>query len=84
MKGSLILLWCLAVASGFVLKVDEDDNQWKAWKDFHGKTYASESEETTRKAIWRDNHMVREEPNGEKKNEICHVIILEMIEYYLQ
>ncbi|KAJ7356030.1 hypothetical protein OS493_027427 [Desmophyllum pertusum] len=57
MKGSLILLWCLAVASGFVLKVDEDDNQWKAWKDFHGKTYASESEETTRKAIWRDNHM---------------------------
>lgn len=55
MKGFLVILWCLAVASGFVLNVDEDGNQWKAWKDFHGKTYARESEETTRKAIWRDN-----------------------------
>ena len=58
MKGFLAFLLCLTVASGFVLKiekVEEDELQWNAWKNFHGKSYATESEEAARKAIWRDN-----------------------------
>jgi len=38
-----------------MIKVEEDELQWKAWKSFHGKSYATESEEAMRKAIWRDN-----------------------------
>jgi len=60
MKGSLAFLCCLAVATGFVLKVDEEELQWKAWKAYHGKSYATESEETVRRAIWRDNLKVRD------------------------
>lgn len=60
MKGFLAVLLCLTVASGFVLKVvDEDELQWKAWKSFYGKSYLTASEETMRKAIWRDNLKVR-------------------------
>ena len=57
MKGFLSFLLCLTVASGFVLKVEreEDELQWNAWKKFHGKSYTTESEEAARKAIWRDN-----------------------------
>lgn len=60
MKGSLAFLCCLAVATGFVLKVDEEELQWKAWKAYHGKSYTTESEETARRAIWRDNLKVRD------------------------
>jgi len=42
-----------------MIKVEEDELQWKAWKSFHGKSYATESEEAMRKAIWRDNLKVR-------------------------
>ena len=59
MKGLLAVFLCLTVASGFVLKVDEDELQWKAWKSFYGKSYLTKSEETMRKAIWRDNLKVR-------------------------
>ena len=60
MKGFLAFLSvCLTVASGFVLKFEEDQLQWEAWKSFHGKSYATESEEAKRKAIWRDNLKVR-------------------------
>lgn len=59
MKGSFAILCCLAVASGFVLKVDEEATQWKAWKAFHGKSYATETEEAARRAIWRDNLKVK-------------------------
>ena len=55
MKGFLAFLLCLNVASGFILKFEEDQLQWEAWKRFHGKSYASESEEEMRKAIWREN-----------------------------
>ena len=58
MKGFLAFLLCLTVASGFVLKiekVEEDELQWNVWKNFHGKSYATKSEEAARKAIWRDN-----------------------------
>ncbi|KAL9976064.1 hypothetical protein ACROYT_G013307 [Oculina patagonica] len=58
MNAFLVLLCCLAVASGFVLEGNEDENRWKAWKKFHGKTYASESEEATRRAIWNENNML--------------------------
>lgn len=59
MKICLAFLCCLAVASPFVLNLDEDV-QWKAWKSYHGKMYATESEEAARKAIWRDNLRVRQ------------------------
>jgi len=59
MKGFLAFLLCLTVTSGFVLKVEEGDLQWEAWKSFHGKSYATKSEEEMRKAIWRDNLKVR-------------------------
>lgn len=57
MKGFLAFLLCLTVASGFVLKVEREDDelQWNAWKKFHGKSYTTESEEAARRAIWRDN-----------------------------
>ena len=59
MKGFLAFLLCSTLASGFVLKFEEDQLQWEAWKSFHGKRYATESEEAMRKAIWRDNLKVR-------------------------
>ena len=59
MKGFLAIFLCLTVTSGFVLKVEEDELQWEAWKSFHGKSYATKSEEAMRKAIWRDNLKVR-------------------------
>ncbi|KAL9976063.1 hypothetical protein ACROYT_G013306 [Oculina patagonica] len=65
MKAFLILLWGLAVASGFVLEANEDENQWKAWKEFHGKNYASEGEEATRRVIWSENHMKISEHNAQ-------------------
>lgn len=60
MKLLIVLLWCLTstTTTGSVLEASEVENEWKAWKDFHGKTYVSESEEATRKAIWRENHKV--------------------------
>lgn len=63
MKGFLAFFLCLAVASGFVLKVEEDELQWKAWKDFHSKSYLSQSEEAVRRAIWKDNLRVRYDMN---------------------
>ena len=59
MKEFLVFLLCLTVTSGFVLKVDEEELQWEAWKSFHGKSYATQSEEAMRKAIWKDNLKVR-------------------------
>lgn len=66
MKEFLVLLLCLTVVSGSVLKADEDESQWKAWKDFHGKNYASDSEETARRVIWRDNLKVKYQLNGQQ------------------
>lgn len=59
MKGFLAFVWCLAVAGGFTLKHDDDEGEWRAWKDLHGKTYASEREEAARKAVWRENVKVQ-------------------------
>jgi len=67
MKRFLAFLLYLTVASGFVIKVEEDELQWKAWKTFHGKSYLTESEETMRKAIWRDNVKVRYRQNENLK-----------------
>ena len=55
MKEYLAFLCCLALASGFVVKIEDDVVQWKAWKAFHGKSYSTETEENARRAIWRDN-----------------------------
>ena len=62
MEQYLALLCCLALASGFVVKINDDEVQWKAWKAFHGKSYKTETEENARKSIWRDNLKVREGP----------------------
>ena len=61
MKRYLVFLCMLAVASGFIRlnSHEEDEGEWKAWKDFHSKTYSSESEETARRAIWRENLKVQ-------------------------
>jgi hypothetical protein len=45
----------VAVANGFVLKFEQDEQQWQAWKSFHGKKYTTDTEELSRKGIWRDN-----------------------------
>ncbi|XP_020631216.1 cathepsin L1-like isoform X1 [Orbicella faveolata] len=68
MKGFVAFLLCLTVASGFVLKVEEDELQWKAWKSFHGKSYLTKSEETMRKAIWRDNLKTINEHNSQGRS----------------
>jgi len=48
-------LFLVAVSNAFVLKLDQDEAQWHAWKSFHEKKYETESEETYRRGIWRDN-----------------------------
>ena len=55
MKGAIVFLLCLSVASSAVLKFDEYKEQWLAWKTFHGKQYNTDTEEGARYAIWRDN-----------------------------
>ena len=55
MKGVIAFVLCLSVASGAVLKFDEYNEQWQAWKTFYGKIYETDTEEEARYAIWRDN-----------------------------
>lgn len=55
MKGVIAFVLCLSVASSAVLKYDEYNDQWQAWKTFHGKIYEIDTEEEARYAIWRDN-----------------------------
>ncbi|EDO36727.1 predicted protein [Nematostella vectensis] len=63
----LLVAACLlfAVASGFVVKFDEDEQQWQAWKLFHTKKYTTVTEEGARKAIWRDNLKKIQKHNAE-------------------
>jgi len=55
MKGVIAFVLCLSVASCAVLKFDEYQQQWQAWKTFYGKQYKTDTEEGARYAIWRDN-----------------------------
>ncbi|KAK3733991.1 hypothetical protein QZH41_009857, partial [Actinostola sp. cb2023] len=56
MKAFIAVCFCIvAVSNAFVLKFDQDEAQWQAWKSFHGKKYTTDSEETFRKGIWKDN-----------------------------
>ena len=55
MNGVIAFVLCLSVASSAVLKYDEYNDQWQAWKTFHGKIYETDTEEEARYAIWRDN-----------------------------
>jgi len=56
MKSAILALICFfAVSNAFVLKFDQDEAQWQAWKSFHVKNYNTDSEEVLRKAIWKDN-----------------------------
>ena len=55
MKVVVAFALCLSVASCAVLKFDEYNEQWQAWKTFHGKQYETDTEEGARYAIWRDN-----------------------------
>lgn len=59
MKGLLALLCCMAATSGFVLREDDYDAQWKAWRAFYKKSYGTETEEHARRGIWRDNLKVK-------------------------
>ena len=55
MNGVIAFVLCLSVASSAVLKYDEYNDQWQAWKTFHGKIDETDTEEEARYAIWRDN-----------------------------
>ena len=55
MEGVIAFVLYLSVASSAVLKFDEYNEQWQAWKTFHGKIYQTYTEEEARYAIWRDN-----------------------------
>ena len=55
MKGVIAFVLCLSVANCAVLKFDEYEEQWQAWKTFHDKKYETDTEEGARYAIWRDN-----------------------------
>lgn len=58
MKVLAVFFAFLALAQGFVLRPDDEELEWNAWKAFHGKTYATESEHAARKAIWHENLLV--------------------------
>ena len=57
MEGFIAFVLCLALANGHILHTEYEE-QWQAWKTFHDKKYATDSEEEARYAIWRDNLMV--------------------------
>ncbi|KAL9976060.1 hypothetical protein ACROYT_G013303 [Oculina patagonica] len=65
MKGVIAFVLCLSVASGAVLKFDEYQEQWQAWKTFHAKKYETDTEEAARYAIWRDNLRKVQQHNSE-------------------
>ncbi|XP_078367909.1 cathepsin L-like [Oculina patagonica] len=65
MKGVIAIVLCLSVASCAVLKFDEYQEQWQAWKTFHAKKYETDTEETARYAIWRDNLRKIQQHNSE-------------------
>ena len=44
MKGVIVFVLCLSVASSAVLKFDEYKEQWQAWKTFHDKKYETDTE----------------------------------------
>ena len=54
MVDFIAFVLCLALANGHILS-SEHEQRWQAWKTFHGKKYATDSEEEARFAIWRDN-----------------------------
>jgi Flp pilus assembly protein CpaB len=53
MLSYLVLVVLVAVAQSSPL--GEEDLQWKAWKSFNAKAYSTETEESQRRAIWRNN-----------------------------
>jgi len=65
MKGVIAFVLCLSVASCAVLKFDEYQQQWQAWKTFYGKQYKTDTEEGARYAIWRDNLKKIQQHNSE-------------------
>ncbi|KAL9976056.1 hypothetical protein ACROYT_G013291 [Oculina patagonica] len=65
MKGVIAIVLCLSVASCAVLKFDEYQEQWQAWKTLHAKKYATDTEEAARYAIWRDNLRKIQQHNSE-------------------
>jgi len=74
MKGFLAFVLCLAAASGHVLKFGEYKEQWQAWKSFHDKKYATDTEEDARYAIWRDNLRVSARTNCLLRTELFMLI----------
>ena len=58
MKTLVAFLCCVAAAAAFPATKEEQNLEWSAWKKFHGKTYASETEEAFRSAVWLNNMKV--------------------------
>ena len=76
MKYLWALFGLVALSAGFVIKEAkplhfDGEVEWQAWKVFHGKKYATETEERARFAIWADNMQVGATP----RKEICVICV---------
>ena len=55
MKGLFLVLVLVVAAASVPVSDPLDDPNWKAWKSFHGKSYANKVEEKLRNVIWKAN-----------------------------
>jgi hypothetical protein len=55
MKFVLVLVAVIACASAAAIVDVSLDQYWNEFKDLHGKVYANEAEESSRRAIWEKN-----------------------------
>ncbi|XP_078621161.1 digestive cysteine proteinase 2-like [Branchiostoma floridae x Branchiostoma japonicum] len=60
----VVVLFCFLLGIQYIAKADDGfivsevtdrDRLWEAWKYWHGKTYSTQDEETTRRTIWEKN-----------------------------
>ena len=56
-----LLILCAITAAA--LGRDLHGGEWRPWKEYHGKVYASEAEESARRSIWDENSRLVENHN---------------------
>ncbi|XP_068711161.1 cathepsin L1-like [Montipora capricornis] len=66
MKSFYSFIVCFIAVSGYVMRNEEYEAKWWAWKSFHDKTYDTPTEEYKRYTIWRDNLRKIQRHNSEK------------------
>ena len=57
----VVSVCCSVVLSDLLIK----DNAWQVWKQFHGKKYESDDEESLRYTIWNENLKIIQRHNSE-------------------